>query len=350
MKETDSFKYFIIIKKTISKFLYVVMDTFDLLPLVFKGLLIGPIFMVISLSAYQWYEDEYPSRPLVEVNTQQIQHPNYHELATNALDKFTKLPINEQETLKQNLKSNTQPLQQWLTDLNQHKNLTLCLGESHHETARTFMAQHIFKQLSFDALYLETNKARFKKILQKFTSSTQYFPMLDVDIMEIMRSAKHKNTALEIYAIDVDINEGDNGKNLDTKRYIKTPREEQILANFTKHYTANSRNAVLFGALHCNSSDTWFFGKLTKQNQAKQLEQKQKLISSRIFSEHQDGPIEAFVYFLDKVMPIDDHFVIKDTTAFANIIDQWFPLTQQVTFKPYQSIIFYRHGLMTSSE
>ena len=81
-----------------------------------------------------------------------------------------------------------------------------------------------------------------------------------------------------------------------------------------------------------------------------QTNQPVKQINTRIFSEHEDGPIEAFIYFVDQILPSTEHFVINDTKAFAKSIDEWFPLTQKVTFKPFESIIFYRHKLMQLSQ
>ena len=303
--------------------------------------------MVMGISAYQWYQKQYPTRPETLINTQPIQHPNYHQLALSALIKFKNLTPPEKSRLIDNLKSNILPLDLWLHNLKQTDNLLLCLGESHREITRQFMAEQIFEQFKFDALYLETNQRRFKKIQQRLKSSTQYFSMLEADILQLLRSAEHNSPSIKTYAIDVDREEGENGKKLGAQQSIKTPREDQIVSNLKRTYTAQGRSAILFGALHCSASPTWFYGKLLN---SMQTNQPVKQINTRIFSEHEDGPIEAFIYFIDQILPSTEHFVINDTKAFAKSIDQWFPLTQKVTFEPFESIIFYRHKLMQLSQ
>ena len=303
--------------------------------------------MVMGISVYQWYQKQYPTRPETLINTQPIQHPNYHPLAQSALVKFQNLTPEKKSRLIDNLQSNILPLNSWLNTLNQNDNLLLCLGESHREITRQFIAEQIFKQFKFDALYLETNQRRFKEIQRRLKSSTQYFPMLEADILQLLRSAEQNNPLIKTYAIDVDREEGENGKKLGAQQSIKTPREDQIVSNFKRTYTAQGRSAILFGALHCSASPTWFYGKLLNKLQInKPLTQ----INTRIFSEHEDGPIEAFIYFVDQILPSTEHFVINDTKAFAKSIDEWFPLTQKVTFKPFESIIFYRHKLMQLSQ
>ncbi|MEH6442928.1 MAG: hypothetical protein V7784_03440 [Oceanospirillaceae bacterium] len=320
------------------------LNTFYFLPLVFRGLLLGPTLLVLAIIVYQWFIIEDPQRSLTIINTQTIQHPNYHSIATRALAKFESLPALDKNNLVANLKSNISPLQQWLDSLVRFENLTLCLGESHREITRDFLASQIFKDFSFNVLFLETSEQKLEKINQRLASTTDYFPLLNADILQILRTVQHKNPAIDIYAIDAQSRANDR-QSAKSQATIKT-REEQIYSNFKRYHTQNTRSIILFGAVHCSFSDTWLYGKLISRLEKKKPQQ---LLNTRVFSEHEDGPIEAFVYFLDQLAPISGHFVINNTKLFSELINQWFPLTQQVTFKPFQSIVIYRHELMKNS-
>jgi len=320
------------------KFISRALKIFYYLPLVFRGLLFGPMVLILVIMTYQWFAKEYPSRPQAIVNKDIIQHPNYHGIATEALASFAKLPPVEQTSLIKNLNNNLLPLQQWLKNLAHIDDLILCLGESHRETTRQFLAEMIFADFKFNALYLEANEYKLNKIKQRLESSSAYFPLLNADVLALLRKVQQQNPLVDIFPIDVD--KRSNETKTTAQQGIRPTRDDKILSNFNRHYTQQTRNIVLFGAMHCSYSATWFYGKLlAKKNQ----HLTSILLNARVFSEHEDGPIEAFVYFLDQVVPTPEHFVINDTRAFAAIINQWFPLTQKVTFKSFQSIIIYRH-------
>ena len=70
---------------------FAIVDSLADLPLVFRGMILGPALLVSAISLHQWIEKEFPSRPVSHINSQRIQHPNYHSIATHALIKFSML-------------------------------------------------------------------------------------------------------------------------------------------------------------------------------------------------------------------------------------------------------------------
>lgn len=307
------------------------LEIFYLLPLVFRALLITPILLIFCFELISQYHKP-PIKEVIErVDNSRIQHPNYNNTALVALENLRQLPPIEQRLLINNLTANLWPVSKWRKQLRGYDNAILCLGESHLETTREFMAEQLFSTFLIDHLYLETTANRLKVIIEKAHSSSDYYPLLDANILQIIRTALERNPQLKIYPIEASLKQM-----RDAKQGIGS-REISIFNNFINQDKPHSKRLVLIGGLHCANKAHWLFAKLQKYYQETQL------INTQIFNEHQDGPIEAFVYFLDELALARGDFVIADTGAFSTQIMRWFALSQRVTFKPYQSIIIYRN-------
>ncbi|THB72695.1 MAG: hypothetical protein D6B25_16310 [Desulfobulbaceae bacterium] len=50
------------------------------------------------------------------------------------------------------------------------------------------------------------------------------------------------------------------------------------------------------------------------------------MLNVLVLGEHQKGPVEAFVYFMDKIGVEKKHFVIPNTHTLPDQIYKWFPL------------------------
>lgn len=310
-----------------------ILDIFNDLPLAFRGLIIGPLLLITGISSYEWLLREFPSRPPSQVNEQRIQHPNYHNIASRALSEFSVLSPAEKNSLVQRLKDNITPVATWLADLEQSNYQILCLGESHRESTRQFLSEVIFKAHRFDNLFLEATDKQLAQIYRRLSSQRSYYPMLDADILQLLRSVKNFNPAVSIHAI-----EASQQQRASSRVSIKS-REDSILANFWRHYAPQARNIVLIGAMHCSDSAPWFYAKMTQESVKRDI---QKMHSVRVLNEHEEGTIEAFVYFLDEIGIEQKDFVITNAKFLAASIQQWFPLTAKLILEPYQAVIIYR--------
>ncbi len=315
------------------KVLSAVQEVFCLLPLVFRALIIIPCIFIIGLEIAIWLNQAPIAKALTQIDNRRIQHPNYHIQSQNALSQFYRLAPIEQSNLMKNLTANLWSLERWKSQFKTIDDSIICLGESHLEATREFIAQQLFNTLQIDDLYLETTAPKLQKTIKALETQSDYYPLLGADILETLHSAQKRNPNVSLYPIEA------SSAQMQAAKKGLSSREQSIIDNFLAQYQASRRRLVLIGGLHCANKAHWFF----KQLNEKHWQQAPKLFNTQIFNEHQDGPIEAFVYFLDELALTKGDFVIADSAAFSTLIKRWFALSQRVTFKPYQSIIIYRN-------
>jgi hypothetical protein len=61
-----------------------------------------------------------------------------------------------------------------------------------------------------------------------------------------------------------------------------------------------------------------------------------------VLGEHQNGPVEAFVYFLDEIGIEKKHFVIPNTNSLHPRIYELFQMLNQQTLEKYRTLIVFR--------
>lgn len=308
------------------------LDFFNDLPLALRGLILGPLVLVILINTGQWVDHKYPVKPSIQISEQRIQHPNYHGIAVRALREFSLLSTAQRVSLLQNLNDNMSSVSEWLIALDQSNYQMLCLGESHTESTRQFLAEAIFQSHRFDTLYLEATDKRLNEIKQRLLDERLYFPMLNADIVKLLHSVKSYNPDISLQPIEI------NQQQVYSQRNSHKSREDFIMDNFWRNYRPKSRNIVLLGAMHCSDSKPWFYFKMKQQLAQNNI---QRINNVRVLAEHEEGAIESFVYFLDEIGVAHQDFVIN-TTEIPAEIQQWFPLAAQFILKPFQSVIVYR--------
>ena len=116
--------------------------------------------------------------------------------------------------------------------------------------------------------------------------------MLDADIMNVLRTARAKNPDVRICGIE------ETEEQQKKQRRHSGSRDTSIAHNFWNRYQAGRRHVILFGALHCTNDPNWLFGHLYGQAP---LPLKNRMVNARVLEEHQNGPVEAFVFFLDEL-------------------------------------------------
>ena len=77
----------------------------------------GYLIILLFLSVYDWFVEEFPRRPTEPTNSVRIQHQFHHQEANNALKLFFRLAKHEKIAIKESLKSNLISMKQWLIHL-----------------------------------------------------------------------------------------------------------------------------------------------------------------------------------------------------------------------------------------
>jgi hypothetical protein len=300
---------------------------------VILALLGGYLIILLFFSVYDWIVEEYPRRPTKPPSSERIQHPFYHEEVAVALQRFSRLPKREKAAIKENLESSLISMEQWLTHLGESDYQIMCMGELHEESTRNFLAEEFFAKFSTDVLVLEATPKNLKRLIKRMDAGRDYFPLLDADIMKILRTVKDSNPAIKIWGIE-ETDEQQKGQHGHSNS-----RDQSIAHNFWDRFQPGRLHIILFGALHCTNEPNWLFQHLCSQAS---LPLKERMLSVRVLGEHQNGPLEAFVYFLDEIGIEKKHFVIPNTNSLHPRIYELFQLLNRQTLEKYRSLIVFR--------
>ena len=66
------------------------------------------------------------------------------------------------------------------------------------------------------------------------------------------------------------------------------------------------------------------------------------MLNAQVLEEHQNGPVEAFVYFLDEIGIERTDFVIPNTSTLPARIYEWFQLLNRQILEKYRTLIVFR--------
>ena len=289
----------------------------------------GCLLVLLCLYIYDWIVSEYPQRPAESSSPERIRHPSYHRQATTALQRFSRLPEAEKAAIKDSLESALISLEHWLTDLEKSDYQVICLGENHAESTRKFLAKEFFATVYPDILLLEATPENLHGLIDRMHAGRDYFPLLNADIMEILRTVNNRNPTIEIRGIE------ETGE----QRKRSKSRDRSIAENFRDGFQPGKLHVILIGALHCTNDPNSLFNNLFDQAS---LPLKQQLLNVRILGEHQNGPAEAFVYFLDEIGIEKKHLVIADNNSLHPRIYELFQMLNWQTLEKYRSLVIFR--------
>jgi len=293
----------------------------------------GYLLILLVLSVYDWIREEYPIRPTEPTETERIHHQLHHQEAIKALQLFYRLPKFEKIAIKESLKSELISIKQWLTRLRQSNFQILCMGELHKESTRNFLSEEFFANFSVDVLLLEATPRKLNRLIKRMEAGRDYFPLLDADVMNILRTVRDINPDIRIYGIEETDKQAKNHHN------HSNSRDQSIARNFWGEFEPGLRHIIFFGALHCTNESYWLFQNLYTQASPTL---KDEMINVRVLGEHQNGPVEAFVFFIDEIGFEKRHFVIPDTRSLPDFVNEWFPILKRQTLEKYQSLIVFR--------
>jgi hypothetical protein len=295
----------------------------------------GYMLILLGLFVHDWYKWEYPHPPDQPPSQAQIQHPFYHGRAIESLRKFSQLPAPERRAIVEELESAMLSMEEWLALLDRSGCQVLCLGECHEESTRQFLSEAFFANFHVDFLLLEATPDKLARLMRKMRAGRRYFPLLDADIMNVLRSVRNRSPDVMIHGIEeTEQQQVQAGEQVGSRDFSMT-------RNFWSHFRPGMRHIILVGALHCRNDPNWLFGLLRGQA-SEPL--KQRMVNTWVLGEHQKGPLEAFLFFLEEVgvEPRTDAFVIPDTRALPPRLRNWFPTLNHQLLEQYRSLIVFR--------
>jgi hypothetical protein len=295
----------------------------------------GYLAILLALSVYDWISAEYPKRPAPLPAAERVSHPFYHQAAVMALQRFSQLSEADKAAVRTHLTAGLTPMAQWAKRFDQTTDQIVCIGEHHEEATRRFLATAFFPAIGTDVLLLEATPDQMRGFVSRMTAGRDYYPLLGADILNVLRSATKRNPETEIRGIE------ETPAQQKTSPGRPNSRDRAIADNFWKHYRPGARHMVLFGALHCTNEPNWLFSNL--RGQASPL-LRRRMVNLLVVGEHQSGPVEAFVYFLDEIGVPRHSFVIPHTGALTPRINRWFDALRRQILEKYAVVVVFRDG------
>jgi hypothetical protein len=302
---------------------------------VIVGMLGGYLVILLVLVIYDWYAAEYPTRPPRPESIEPIQHPVYHEQSVEALKRFSRLADSEKRRIRDSLESAILPVTDWLARLERSVCEILCLGEFHEESTRQYLADVFFTEFKVDVLLLEATTDELRRVMRKMEAGRDYFPLLDADILNVLRAVRIKNPDTRIYGIEA------TGRQPAASEGRANPRDLAIARNVWDRFQSGKRHVILIGGLHCANESNWLFGRLMAQAPPAL---KKRLSNVWVLGEHQNGSLEAFLFFCDGIgIELNaGGFVIADAGALHPRLLEWFHVLDRQLLKPYAALIVFR--------
>lgn len=294
-----------------------------------------PLIILTIIVSFDWIRGEFFTSPRDKNWTDRVRPPSYLSVGAHALTRFSELSETDRNSVIRNLESNLITTEQWLAGLQQSEYRIVCLGEDHEETTRQFLAEQFFQRFTTDVLLLEATSAGITRIAKNLDTGKNYVPLLDADIAKIIRVARSQNPNLILGGIE------------ETKRQKKTRerqdhpsfRDDSIVSNFWHTYRPGKRHVILFGALHCTNQPNWLFERVRGMAPRPVAE---KMLNVRVIGDHQDGLLEAFVFFIDEIGVERSDFVIPNTSSLHPLIFEWFALLTPQTLGRFHTLVVFR--------
>jgi hypothetical protein len=90
----------------------------------------------------------------------------------------------------------------------------------------------------------------------------------------------------------------------------------------------------------------WLYGQTRRLAPARVVDE---MLNVRVVERHQEGSIEALVYFLEKIGVDRDDFVIVDSQALHPLIYEWFELLG-VMLEDFTALVIFQSRLPMSND
>jgi hypothetical protein len=302
-----------------------------------RNLLVGCILVILGIflaMGYQWAKENFVPSPLPPARPTEgkVRYPEIDYLRENALRNFSEIPAFERQQLRDSLSAAITTLDSWLERVSRAPPELVCVGESHDDLTRSFLALRFFSKYPVDVLMLETTPDDLAILFKLIESGSPRLSILEADMAEVIRAARKRNAKVSIHGIE-------ESRTQRTARFKGGggSREESIFENFRAHFREGKRHAVLYGALHCLAESPWFFSRVRAIDHGLDIGH---TLSVNVVNAHGSGETEAFVNFLENVGIPAPPFVIPHTSMLHAELYAWFPQLTQ-SFRQYDAVIVY---------
>ncbi|MDX1432654.1 MAG: hypothetical protein R3286_09415 [Gammaproteobacteria bacterium] len=292
------------------------------------------LLIALGAIAARWARDHFVPAPApVEVPADApIRHLGFDIIAARALEEYRALPADGREAILANLRSNVVPLASWLDALEQRGYGLLCVGERHEDATRRFLAERVLPSLGVDVLMLEATSDELAAITKRVYANEKRVTLLGADIAAVIRAARRRNPYLVLAGI-----EEHPAQRTQRQDRRQGSRDRSITANLRSHLRPGKRHVAIFGALHCTDQPGWLYARIGAEEHRLA---RGDMLSVNVLGRHQDGTLEAFVWFLDSLGIATGDFAVPRTAALHRAVYEWFsPLTR--SFAYYQAVVVF---------
>ena len=259
-------------------------------------------------------------------------HPPHLPLGEYAYRRYLVAPRREREALKASLEAVIAPAEEWLADIAQRPPGFLCIGESHQDSYREFLAQRFFAHYPIDVLYLEAVAHSAELLKLRSDLGEDYVSLLRADIAAIIRAVRLANPAVRIVGA-----EETSSQRRARRKASRGLRDESLYQNIVAEFRAGERHAALLGALHCTNSWGWLYRRLQAESSPVA---RHGTLNIAVMSRHKDQLTREFVRFLRLLGFPEVDLVIVSTGQLDQRLHRWFlGLTEH--FRPYQAVVLF---------
>ena len=260
------------------------------------------------------------------------QHPPYIPLGIYAYRRLLVLPKHEREAIRAGIEASTWPVERWLDALAARPPGFLCIGESHQDSYRDFLARSFFANYPVDVLYLEAGEGTVPWLELRSDLGERDVDLLRADIAEVIRAAIARNPEVDIRGAE------ETAPQRRARRAAGAGgRDDSIYRNVIASYVPGKRHAAVLGALHCTNGQGWLFSQLGKEGSPLAGDVR---VNLAVMSVHKDLLTREFVRFLRSMGLARDHLVLVDTAALDARVHDWFlGLTRR--FLDYRTVVLF---------
>ena len=261
-----------------------------------------------------------------------LQHPPHLPLGIYAYRRYLVLPKRERAAVRARIEASVWTVERWLGALAGHPPGFLCIGESHQDSYREFLARRFFSSYPIDVLYLEARAGAVPWLELRSDLGEREVDLLRADIAEVIRAAVERNPDVEIRGAE------ETSSQRRARRAVGAGiRDDSIYRNVAESYVSGRRHAAIMGALHCTNGPGWLFSQLGKDDSPLAGDERLNLA---VMSVNKDLLTREFVRFLRSLGLAGDDLVLVDTSALDARVHAWFlDLTRR--FLDYRTVVLF---------
>ena len=266
------------------------------------------------------------------LKNEKLQHPPYIALGIYAYRRYLTLPKAERAAIRAGIEASVWTVERWIEALEAQSPGFLCVGESHQDSYRDFMARRLFSAYAVDRLYLEATDGTVPWLELRSDIGERDVDLLRADIADVIRAVVERNPEVDIRGAE---------ETASQRRARRSAgagaRDDSIYRNVVDSYVRGERHAAILGALHCTSGHGWLYSQLGKKDSPLAADERLNLA---VMSVHKDLLTREFVRFLRSLDLAGDDLVLVDTAALDARVHRWFlDLTRR--FLDYRTVVLF---------